>query len=457
MSGSFPAGSPGSGIYGISGMAVTPDGQSLIIATSAEINVYSTATNTLVGQAPAIFPSLLAVSPDGRSAYTLAAVTDYGFLYLEKLDLDSLTLTDSGVEINEINNLIMSPDGKVLLADTLFFDPVTLGVRVPDVNTLTTAPYGGFTPTSSDLWVLDSSSSEVVVIDSATNTVINTMAAPPSIGMTQGKGDSILISTLGLAIGSTEINQVVRSASPSGHGEGPVVAAGGNAYVNTGEEVTIYDLQTLVSSSLPLPIPLEGYVNVVLAIAASPDGNRFYASYYTEGGFGPSPPQSEIGEGQPCNTGGLLAYDTSTNSLAWCIGLNTNGAIAISPDSNTAYVDTFGSIATVDLKTQTVREISRFPDITFSDFSISSDGLTLYGKDGLNHTVAAIDLATMTVKKTYNIPEGANGMAITPDGSTLYLPNSTFPVLTAIATETGATTSIGLLSTSPGGIAVAPF
>ncbi len=105
----------------------------------------------------------------------------------------------------------------------------------------------------------------------------------------------------------------------------------------------------------------DGNYNEVYAMVRSPDGGRVYADYYE---------LSFSGNTSPTYDGQFIEIDAATNKIIGGTPVNTNGAIAISPDGHTAYVNTFSQTGTnditvVNLETQAVTE---YPQPTYGGY-----------------------------------------------------------------------------------------
>ncbi len=156
-----------------------------------------------------------------------------------------------------------------------------------------------------------------------------------------------------------------------------------------------------------------------VAIALAPDGASAYASNDRPSGSTITP----------------ISLATDTAGTPTPIG-SSPGPIAITPDSQTAYVVVPGGVTTISLATNT-------PQTTIPiaggacGIAITPDGTTAYvtGSAG----VTPIDLATNTPGTTIPLAGGACGIAITPDGTTAY-----------VVTGTGDVTPITLATNTPG-------
>lgn len=151
----------------------------------------------------------------------------------------------------------------------------------------------------------------------------------------------------------------------------------------------------------------------------------------------------------------------STGTIA--VGSDPSGVL-FSPDSTTAYVANFAAstVSVIDTATQQVTQTIALAANSFpQEMALSKDGTSLYVDGTANSSVSVIDTATDAV--THTIPVGVDpeGIAVSPDGSTVYVVNSiifgSFDGSVSIidaATDT-VTNTIGV-GPSPYGVAVSP-
>jgi len=78
--------------------------------------------------------------------------------------------------------------------------------------------------------------------------------------------------------------------------------------------------------------------------------------------------------------------------------------------------------------------------------AVSPDGSTVYVANLGSNTVSVIAAATNTVTATISVGGGPNGVAVTPDGSTVYVTNqfdNTVSVIAAASNTVTATIAVG--------------
>jgi YVTN family beta-propeller protein len=219
------------------------------------------------------------------------------------------------------------------------------------------------------------------------------------------------------------------------------------AYVaNAGSNsVSVIDTTTnTVTANIPL-------ASSPVAVVFSPDGSRAYVGDSTNnGGFPPFP------------NGTIYVIDTSTNIVVRTISLTNSedgASLAITPDGTTLYAsaDTTGDALVIDIASGNVT--ATLPGIGGGAVVITPNGSTAYVSNRFN-AVTAITTASNTVTAT--IPVGitfpaTTQMAITPDGSFLYVPlfGPGQAVVIATATNSVVGTPISTVQ-GPFGVAITP-
>ncbi len=155
--------------------------------------------------------------------------------------------------------------------------------------------------------------------------------------------------------------------------------------------------------------PITGIGDTPLAIAISPDGTTAYVS----------------------DTEAVTPINLVTGFAETPITMAANvfpAAIAITPDGSTAYVGDLGTgvVIPVNLATKTTGTAipaCTTPHDVAADIVVSPDGTTAYVACPLSGTVVPINTSTNTTGSPIFAGEGPEGLAITPDGATLYAAN----------------------------------
>ena len=168
--------------------------------------------------------------------------------------------------------------------------------------------------------------------------------------------------------------------------------AQGPAYVASGASVLVLDPAT---AAVQRAIPAGG---TVARVATSPDGSRVFASVSAAG------------------TVAVIDAATGTITGTVAVGPAASG-LAVAPDGATLYVSgAGGALHIVDVATGVVSATIASGTGDAADLALTADGATLYAASG---TVAAIDTASRTVITSF--APGATGVEVTPDGATVYV------------------------------------
>ncbi len=158
----------------------------------------------------------------------------------------------------------------------------------------------------------------------------------------------------------------------------------------------------------------------------------------------------------------------STAVVASSINLPGANAVAVNPNGNVAYIASSSSdtVSVINTATNTVTNTIALPTGSAPDaVVVSPNGKTAYVYTNTgNGSVAVINTATNTVTNTIALPNRITGiipqgMAISPDGSTLYVSNLDsvdFGSVAVINTATNSVTNSIALGATPLGLAVSP-
>jgi YVTN family beta-propeller protein len=201
---------------------------------------------------------------------------------------------------------------------------------------------------------------------------------------------------------------------------------------------------------------ITGIGDAPLAIAITPDGTTAYVA-------------SDTGTITPVNLVAGLAETPITIPNSYL------GAIAITPNGSTAYVgdEVTDAVIPINLATETVGTpipTCTVPDDVPADIVISPDGSTAYVACPLGGTVVPINTSTNTAGSPISAGEGPEGLAITPDGATLYAANfgaygvvngqvmqiSDGTTVTPIDTATDTTGTPITVGSEPSSVAITP-
>jgi YVTN family beta-propeller protein len=95
-----------------------------------------------------------------------------------------------------------------------------------------------------------------------------------------------------------------------------------------------------------------------------------------------------------------------------------------------------GTVSVIDTATDTVTgtiQVGAGPE----ELALSPDGSTLYVADEVGNAISAVNTATNTVTATYTGLAGPSGLAVSPDGSTVYASLYNASEVVAVSTATG--------------------
>jgi len=228
------------------GLALSPDGSSLYVTSSAanSVTVISTATNLVVGSpiAVGVIPFGVAVSPDGTRIY----VANQGSASVSIIDAASKAVIGSVAVGNSASGITVSPDGgRIYVANQS--GSVTV-IDAASQSVVTTISVSGLplivavSPDGSRIYVT-TQLQQLVVIDALTNTVTANVALPShSVGVTvTPDGSRAYITTgAGFYVLDTATNTII--ASPSipivDNGTSGTAFIGPNAIVAAGGAVS---------------------------------------------------------------------------------------------------------------------------------------------------------------------------------------------------------------------------
>lgn len=187
-------------------------------------------------------------------------------------------------------------------------------------------------------------------------------------------------------------------------------------------------------------------------VAVTPDGARVYVA------------------NQFSDTVSVISTATNTVIATVAVGSRPFG-VAVTPDGSRVYVANFfgASVSVISTATNTVTAtVALGSGSTPAGVTVTPDGARAYVASGnmyavngntLN-TVSAISTATNTVIATIAVGGGSDplGMAVTPDGSRVYVANvsSSAGTVSVISTATNTVIATVAVGVTPAGVAVTP-
>jgi YVTN family beta-propeller protein len=235
---------------------------------------------------------------------------------------------------------------------------------------------------------------------------LSTVAAPAAFGSTSSATDAVgYVTNVGndtVSVVNTGTDTVVGNPIPVGSEPHGVTFApnGSVAYVANSGENTVSVLDSTTGTERVITVGSSPW-----AVAFNPAGTYALVTNYS--------------------SNNVSVIDTATETVTKTIGVGQYPmGVAFNPAGTTAYVadDYFGTVSVIDTSTWTVTNtinVNGEPtDVVFSP-SGAFAYVTQFGNESYG-AVAVIDTATLGVTEINDIPY-AWGLALTPDGSTLYV------------------------------------
>ena len=245
----------------------------------------------------------------------------------------------------------------------------------------------------------------------------------------------VLAAVMGASgIGAASVATLVASPPPAA----AAAAHGAIAYVVRSDGV-IQRIDTATNKKIGAPVGSEVYAN---DIALSPDGAT---------AFLPNP-----------SVNGVETYDTHTGAFDTLAGYGGGSPIAaaVSPDGTKAFFadQEDGTLRIVDLGDHSVQSVDTGGSPY--DVAVSPDGQTAWvSVDSEGSYVAKVDLTgeSPSISDEIGIGTGARGIAITPDGSDVFVTSYYDQTVTRIATADDSTQTIPMpANTFPEAVAITP-
>ncbi|HEY6352528.1 MAG TPA: YncE family protein [Candidatus Angelobacter sp.] len=277
----------------------------------------------------------------------------------------------------------------------------------------------------------------------------------------------------------------VTATIPVGHSPQGVAVApdSAHAYVTNFSDGTVSVIDTATNTVVAtVPLAAPGNPSEPFLPAITPDGKSLYVPDASANGVvvvntatntvnttipvGGSPYQVAIApDGAHAyvartGDGNVSVIDTATNTVVGSpIHVSAGGGevftVAVAPDGAHIYAGGGGNatvtiIATSNNATTTITGV---PNAT--GLAITPDGASLYVTDGIQ-TVSVIDTATNAVQPSLvTVGNGPLLLAITPDGASVYVTNLGDGTVSVIATATNTVPATITVGSQPQGIAIA--
>jgi YVTN family beta-propeller protein len=200
-------------------------------------------------------------------------------------------------------------------------------------------------------------------------------------------------------------------------------------------DVVAYNTATATST----PIEVGAYPQDV---AVSPDGSTVYATV-TAGDTGPG--GSDV----------VAVISTATDKVTGDIRVGpAPRQVVFSPSGNYAYITTERGVTVVSTATSSV--VRRIRLINPQGIAVSPDGSTLYVTSPATDTLDVLNAASGRVTGTDRVGAEPYAVALSPDGSTAYVTDMNADAVSVVDTATGQVTATVPVGHLPGSVAVTP-
>ena len=409
---------------------ISPDGSMAWVSESPYtggapvITVIQTSTNQIVGQVPipgSATPYVIVFSPNGKRAWVTADLNAVDVINVSRMKVVSQIAT-----LGNVHGPAISPDGTTLLLPNSGSSQVA-AVSESGGDTLANIPVGdmdggnqlfleyGGAAVSLDgarAYVTNYFSDNLSVIDTASKTVLASVRTP-------GYGPT------GVAV------------SPDGS-----KAYVANSFDNS---VTVVDTTSFARNKIPMPNP-----SYPSSIAIAPDGRHVYVA-----GNNLMP---DFGKAK-CY---VFVIDTTTNKVVTSIPVPYPMAVAASPDGTRVYVvGGATSLYTISTATNTITsrvflEYGGPTQPVTSGIAVTPNGKTVFADDGFGAMVFEVDATREKLVRAINVGATAGILAVTPDGSELWVGDYVATSISVVDVPTGIVTRSMPLGSQSYGIAFGP-
>jgi YVTN family beta-propeller protein len=317
-------------------------------------------------------------------------------------------------------------------------------------------------------YITNEASDTVSVINTATDTVIATIPvgdAPRGVAVSPD-GRKVYITSVGsntVSVIDTASNTVTATIPVGLDPVGVAVTPDGSkVYVaNLGSNtVSVIDTASnTVTATIPgfvFPPIIGGVATSPFGLAVSPDGSKVYVTNFL----------SPFG-------GGVSVIDTASNTETAAIPVggssipgNPPFGVAVTPDGSKVYVADaddpfhnvrFTPVSVIDTASNTVTASIPIGPVPVPQLggsvpfgvAVSPDGRTVYVTSRALNTVSVIDTASNMVTATIPVGLDPVGVAVTSDGSKVYVANAGSSTVSVIATATNTVTATIPVGTEP--------
>jgi DNA-binding beta-propeller fold protein YncE len=412
--------------------AVTLDGSTLLAAGRGGVYVVDLASKTLkttVAIATSAYPFGSVLSPDGKTFYVSGGT-------LSAIGVASLTVTGS-VALNQTNpfRLAISPGGSTLFASDLTYATIAIvdAASMTVKGTLRTVgdPYALAVTRSQTLLVLNENANPAVLADTAAMTAPESFFAGTDLAAPVSLAGKLFVPEAGnVAVQESPSSPVLAKPIadnfilPTG-----AAALGGKLYVASGSAVRVIDPATEKATG---SIFIRTGGGSAISIAASGDGRTLLASYEV------------LGIGIVLVDSGIVTVNTSTAAQKILSSFPyVPGAVASNPAGTRAYSTGFTSgsqIGVWDTQNNVFLSTATIPGNPFYvALAVSADGNTVYLADR-HGKVDFVNASSLQL--ILSVPAGTNpsGICVNSTGSEALITDSSSTSVTVLDLTRGIAT-----------------
>ncbi len=413
---------------GPSGLAMTPDGTTLYVTNSYDdtISVVDTATNTVIATIELdATPSNPAAAPDGSAVYVVHSGGVYVVDTTTHTVVKNIAVAGMGSSSRAVE---FAPGGATAYVTT---GP---GVAVIDTATRTvtriieTEHSPGDIAVSADghtVYVTDAVGGYVLAVDTATDETVATISVPFASYLDMSADGTLLYVTqvfgAATAVIDTATNTVLTTIPVGGRPHGVAFSPTGDlAYVGNVNSGTVSVIWTgtadhvappSVSVVVGEPDATTGAV-ILTVTTADDDGDHVTVTV------------SGLDRGTVVHNGdGTLTYTPFFSARLAAASSDAVEQITVTGSDVHGY--STSATAVVDIAGFTPNTIADLASVGDTNaLVVAADGKTAYLARLRNNDVAVFDTATHTVIATIPVGDTPRGLAISPDGATLWVANS---------------------------------
>jgi YVTN family beta-propeller protein len=276
-------------------------------------------------------------------------------------------------------------------------------------------------PDGSTLYVSDSDSASVDVVNLSTDAVTDTIplgknVTPYDIAVSPDGSRVYVESNPGSLTVINTANDSIVASLPIGTFDGVLALSpdGSKVYVaafaNSPDPRGI-DVVDTATNTISANIPVGGEI---LTMAVTPDGSKLFASV--------------VGSDTSSLGSSLDVIDTATDSISTSITMtNVVWSLAVSPSGSQLYLTTGQASHAQQLDAVDTTSDAVNWTVTVSEFAVqngiavSPDGSTVYVDDSQRGKLTVVDASTHTIEASVPTAGSSLGLALSPDGSTRYV------------------------------------